>query len=93
MHVIICSIELFMPGVGSLKGKRQIVKSIIQRIRSRINASVAETDYQDSWQRTVIGVAMASGDRGMLERQVNLIRNIVDDCGEVETVEFSTEYI
>ena len=90
---MICSIEIFMPSVGSLKGKRQIVKSIIQRNRSRINASVAETDYQDSWQRAFIGVAMVSGDRIILERQVNLIRNIVDDCGEAETVEFITEYV
>lgn len=93
MHVIICSIELFMPGVGSLKGKRQIIKSIIQRVRSRINASVAEIDYQDSWQRSLIGVAMVSSDKVMLERQVNHIREIVDDCCEAETVEFITEYV
>lgn len=93
MQVLICSIEIFMPGVGSLKGKRQIVKSIIGRIRSRVNASVAETEYQDTWQRAVIGVAMVSADMGMLEKQVNLIRNIIDDCGEVETVEFLTEYV
>ncbi|WP_371361836.1 hypothetical protein SRRS_31540 [Sporomusa rhizae] len=93
MQVLICSIEIFMPGVGSLKGKRQIVKSIIGRIRSRVNASIAETGYQDTWQRAVIGVAMVSADRGMLEKQVNLIRNIIDDCGEVETIEFLTEYV
>lgn len=93
MYVIICSIEIFIPGVGSLKGKRQIIKSIIQRIRSRVNASVAETEYQDSWQRAGIGVAMVSSDRSMLEKQVNLIRNIVDDYGEVETLKFFTEYV
>lgn len=93
MQVLICSVEIFMPGVGSLKGKRQIVKSIIERIRSRVNASVAETGYQDTWQRAVIGVAMVSAGRGMLEKQVNLIRNIIDDCGEVETIEFLTEYV
>lgn len=93
MHVVICSIEIYLPGVGSLKGKRQIVKSIIQRIRSRVNASVAETKYQDTWQRAVIGVAMVSGDKVMLEKQINLIRNMIDDYGEVETVEFFTEYV
>ncbi|HWR45052.1 DUF503 domain-containing protein [Sporomusa sp.] len=93
MHVVVCSITLFMPGVGSLKGKRHIIKSITQRIRSRANASVAETDFQDSWQRAEIGVAMVSSDKVMLDRQVNLIRGIVDDCGEAETVEFLVEYV
>jgi len=93
MHVVVCSIELFAPGAGSLKEKRHIIKSITQRIRSRVNASVAETGFQDSWQRALIGVAMVSGDRVLLDRQVNLIRSIVDNCAEVETVEFLIEYV
>lgn len=93
MHVAICSIELFMPGADSLKGKRHIIQSIIQRIRSRINASVAETDFQDYWQRAAIGVAMVSSNKVLLEKQINLIRDIVDNCSEAETVEFVIEYL
>ena len=93
MHVVVCSIELFLPNVGSLKEKRHIVKSITQRIRARINASVSETGHQDSWKHAVIGVAMVSGDKGVLERQINLIRGIVDNCMDAETVEFTIEYV
>lgn len=93
MHVVIVSIELFLPYVGSLKEKRHIVKSITQRIRSRVNASVAEAGFQDSWQRDLIGVAMVSSDKVMLDRQVNLIRRIVDDCAEAETADFLVEYV
>lgn len=93
MRVVICTIELFLPDVGSLKAKRQIIKRITERIRSRINASVAETDFQNSWQRAVIGVAMVSSSGRLLDRQVNLIRDIVDDCPEAETVEFLVEYV
>lgn len=93
MHVAICSIELFMPGADSLKGKRHIIQSIIQRIRSRINASVAETDFQDYWQRAAIGVAMVSSNKVLLEKQINLIRDIVDNCSEAETVEFVIDYL
>lgn len=93
MHVAVCSIELFIPGAGSLKGKRHIIQSIIQRIRSRTNASVAETGFQDYWQRATIGIAMVSSNKVLLEKQVNLIRDIVDNSAEAETVEFVIEYL
>ena len=93
MHSVICSIELFLPGAGSLKEKRHSLKSIIERIRSRANASVAETGFQDSWQRALIGVAMVSSDKVMLDRQIGIIRKIIDDCTEVETLDFLVEYV
>lgn len=93
MHVVICTIELFLPVAGSLKEKRHSIKSITQRIRSRVNASVAETDFQDSWQRSEIGVSIVSSDKALLEKQINIIRRIVDDCAEVETVDLLVEYV
>ncbi len=93
MHVMVGSIELVLPGAGSLKEKRHIIKSVVARIRSRVNASVAETDFQDFWQRSVIGVAMVSSDRLLLDRQVSVIRGIVDDYAEAETVDFTFEYV
>lgn len=92
MHVVICTVEFFMPAAGSLKGKRQVIKSIMERIKARVNASVAEVGYQDSWQRAEIGIAMVSGSRVLLDQEINLIRRIVDDCAEAETVQFVIEY-
>lgn len=93
MHVVICTIELFLPGAGSLKEKRHNIKSITQRIRSHTNASVAETGFQDSWQRSEIGVAMVSSDKVLLDKQIGVIRRIIDDCAEVETLEFLIEHV
>ena len=93
MFVAVCTIDLFLPGAGSLKGKRQILKSIMERIKARTNASVAETDAQDLWQRAVIAVAMVSGDKALLERQISIIRRIVEDNAEVEQVDFTVEYL
>ena len=93
MHVAICTIELFLPDAESLKEKRHSIKSITQRIASRVNASVAETGFQDSWQRSEIGVAMVSSDKALLDKQINLIRRIVDDCAEAETAGFLVEYL
>lgn len=92
MHVAVCSIELFLPQAESLKEKRRSIKSIMQKIRDRVNASVAETDFQDMWQRSEIGVAMVSRDKMLLEKEIGLIRRIIDDYDEVELITFGVDY-
>jgi hypothetical protein len=47
---------------GSLKDKRQVIRSLKERIRSRFNVSVAEVEYQELWQRATIGVAVVAAD-------------------------------
>jgi Uncharacterized protein conserved in bacteria len=47
MHVSVCQIELRLPENHSLKGKRQVIKSITTRIQNRFNVSVAEVDNQN----------------------------------------------
>ena len=56
-RVAICILELHIPGKTSLKAKRQVVKSIIQRLRNRFNVSVTEIGEQDLWQRAELGIA------------------------------------
>jgi uncharacterized protein YlxP (DUF503 family) len=93
MHAVICELTLFIPEANSLKAKRQVVKRIVERIKSRCNASVAETDYQDTWQRAVIAVAIVGSTRTIIEQQVNLLRRIVDDTAGAEVTSFDIEYI
>ena len=62
MHVGICKINLRLPGNLSLKGKRQVLKSITTRVRNKFNVSVAEVDNHDRWQLATIGVCCVSND-------------------------------
>lgn len=55
-------LELFLPHSRSLKDKRQHVKSLTRQIQSRFHLSVAEVDYQDLWQRSLVGVACVAQD-------------------------------
>lgn len=84
MVVGVCTLELSMPGTASLKDKRQIVKSVIARLRNEFNISVAEVGAQDQWQWAVIGVTCVSSDRdyaqGLLSRVVNWVDNSRLDC-------------
>ena len=57
MLVALQRFDLRIPGCGSLKQKRHVVKSLTGAIRSTFNVSVAEVDHHDLWQRTTIAVA------------------------------------
>ena len=59
MRVAICIIELHIPTTNSLKAKRQVIKSLVQRLRTRFNVSVSEVGgCQDLWQRAELGMAV-----------------------------------
>jgi len=93
MFVGICTLTLHLPGNGSLKGKRRVIKSIMARMRQEFNISVAEVDSQDSWQRAVLGVACVSPDQayahGLLERAV---RWLEESRLDVQLVDYEIEW-
>jgi len=69
--------ELLIHGARSLKEKRQVLKSLKDRIRNGFNVSVAEVGYQDLWQRAALAFAVAGTDgayvRGVLDELVRFI--------------------
>ncbi len=92
MAAALCTIELLIPAAGSLKDKRQVLRSVLERIRSRCGAAVAETGHQDTWQRATVEAALVGSSRAVLAKQVELLRRIVDDNGEAEVAAFNVEY-
>jgi len=84
MHIGTCTIGLYIPVAGSLKEKRQVVKSLIARVRNKFNVSIAEVDGQDRWQNAVLGVACVSSSQeyahGQLEAVVRFIEDERPDC-------------
>ncbi|TNE44218.1 MAG: DUF503 domain-containing protein [Deltaproteobacteria bacterium] len=67
MVVGICRLTFHLPGVRSLKEKRQIVRKLCERTRQRFHISIAEVDSQDRHQEAVIGIALVSGEARVLE--------------------------
>ena len=94
MHVGVCTIDLRLPGNGSLKGKRRVVKSIVTRVTREFNVSVAEVEDQDLWQRAVLGVACVSSSasyaHGQLER---VVRWIEAQRFDVELLDYQIELL
>lgn len=79
-----CEIELLIYEANSLKEKRQVIKSIIQRIKSKFNASVAEVGYNELWNRSLIGFAVVSNNKSMCQESIDKIIAFVDYDDRVE---------
>ena len=92
MHVSVCQIELRLPENHSLKGKRQVIKSIITRLQNKFNISVAEVDNQDLWQLSTLGVACVSNHRRHASEILsNVVKFIVQNYPDVELLRSEIE--
>lgn len=79
--------DLRIPGCGSLKEKRHVVKTLTAAIRSRFNASVAEVDHLDLWQRATLGVSVVAADGYQAKRVLHQIEKLVERWAEVEIIQ------
>ena len=67
MSVGLLTLELHLPDAQSLKDKRQVLRSLKDRLRANFNVAVAELDFQDTWQRSVVGVVTLSNEEQHVE--------------------------
>jgi uncharacterized protein YlxP (DUF503 family) len=87
------TIELHDPHSQSLKDKRMVVKAIKDRLRGRFNVAVAETGYQDLWQRAALSVVTVGSERSHLETVLEAIARDVEERHLPEVVDLSIELI
>ena len=81
MIVGVMTAHLSLQGIGSLKGKRSIVKSLIGRLKSRFNISISEVDHQDSKSIAVLGIAVVSNDAQFIDKQLDSILGFMRNDG------------
>ena len=60
MNVGVCRVRLRLPENESLKGKRHVVKSVVEQVKNKYNVSIAEVDEQDAWQVISLGISCVS---------------------------------
>ena len=77
----------------SLKGKRKVVKSIINRLQNSFNASVAEVGSNDIHQRAEIGFALVGNNRKVINSKIDKVFNRVDEMGLAEVIDSEMEII
>jgi uncharacterized protein YlxP (DUF503 family) len=78
----ISSFELHLPESRSLKDKRRVVKSLVERIHQRYRVSIAETDFHDLHQRAEISLAAVTNGEAELSKLLEEIHGMVDGTSE-----------
>jgi len=86
MLAALCRFDLRIPGCGSLKGKRHVVKSLTASLRAKFNVAVAEVDHQELWQRTAIAVAAVGSEGYHLKRVMHEVERHVERFPSVELI-------
>ena len=93
MVVGILKVDLHIPGNNSLKGKRQVLRSLKDRMKGRFNVSVAEVGEEDLWQRATLGIAVVSNDRSHANRVLSKVVDLIESSGPVEVVDYQIELL
>lgn len=93
MVVGIGTITFRLHDCHSLKEKRRIVKSIVNRMRNTFNASVAEVDANDFYHRAAIGFAMVGNDQRVINSKLDKLLNMAEDSGIAEVIDSDLELI
>jgi len=87
MLVALERFDLRIPGCGSLKEKRHVVKGLTNALRQRFNVSVAEVDHHDLWQRTAIAVAATGVEAYHVKKVMHEVERLVERWSDVEMID------
>ncbi len=94
MNIGVCKITLRLPENLSLKGKRQVVKSITSRVKNQFNVSVAEVDDHDLWQIATIGVCCVSNSKQHANQVLSKVVNFMANSRfEAELLDYEIEIL
>lgn len=87
------TVELFIGEAQTLKDKRRELRSIIERVKSRYNVSIAEVDRQDSYQRATLGVACVSNETAHVQSILSNVEKYLELQGNTHVVSIKTEIL
>ena len=95
MVVGVLKISLRLPGVSSLKEKRGVVKSLVEKTRNKFNASVAEVGLNDDHQRSEVGVTVVGNDQSFVNSMLDKILDAFEDLaiGRAQVVDTELEIV
>src|SRR5687768_6540554 len=77
MFVGVLRLTLHLPSPGSLKSKRHLVRSAIDRVKAKFNVSISEVGDNDLWQKSVIGVSAVGNDHGFVNETLDKVTSFV----------------
>lgn len=94
MNVGVCRLRLRLPENLSLKGKRQVLKSITTRVGNKFNVAVAEVDDQDLWQLATLGIACVSNEKQYINEVLSKVVDFITNGRfEAEILDYEIEIL
>ena len=89
MFVGVLRLTLYLPEPGSLKSKRHLLRSAIDRVKAKFNVSIAEVADNDLWQRSVVGVCAVGNDHAFVNETLDKVAGFVASMhgGQVQIVD------
>ena len=84
-------IEFRLHDNRSLKGKRKIVRSMVDKVKSKFNAAIAEVGSNDKWQKIELGISTIGNDRRHVDASLNSIFTFLESLYLAEIVDADTE--
>ncbi|MBE2252903.1 MAG: DUF503 domain-containing protein [Myxococcus sp.] len=79
MFVCVARVTIDIPAAGSLKGKRQVLRRVTDRVKAKFNVAVAEVDDNDVYTRGVIALAVVGNDRRHVNEMMDKILQYIED--------------
>jgi uncharacterized protein YlxP (DUF503 family) len=78
MPVGLLTLELHIPDAQSLKDKRQVLRSLKDKLRRDFNVAVAELEHHDTWQRSVVGIVTISNEEKHVREMLGKVLDEAD---------------
>lgn len=79
MIVGVIELTLHLPESHSLKDKRQIITSLMARVRQRFEVAIAEVEENDRWQLAKLGASCVSNSRHHVDEVLNHVRRYIEE--------------
>lgn len=93
MIVGVARLRLYMPENESLKDKRRVVKSLIEKVRRRFNVAIAEVDDLDLWRRAMLGMCCVSTSYSHAEQILNRVTQWIDSETHGQLIHYEFEFL
>lgn len=93
MRIAVCTVTLHAPWVQSLKEKRTIVKSIIEKTKNKFNVSIAEVDALDFHETIIIGFACVSNETRHADSMLDNVLRFIESHCEAEITSIDREIL
>ena len=93
MIVGICHLDMIIPENHSLKGKRQVIKRVIDRVKNRFNISIAEVGDNELWQRSQLGMSLVGNDRKFINSYLDRVVNFIEAMNIVHVAHSELEIL